>query len=436
MAREFPSASVLENVRFNALVVVPNALKGLFKPRRRAVAAATAAGVDGRAVGLLRGMSKSYGPGPVWVRLVGDRALLVLSRDDARRVLGGSPSPFASDPPSKRKGMTAFQPDALTISRDGPWENRRRFNEAVLDTGHEHRFTDRFAAVVGEEADRMLRSADADGGGELDWDRWQRAVRRITRRVVFGDGAADDESLTGLLGELMDEANGMPGAPSKRLPELMERIHGYVEAGEEGSLVGLFGEAPSDEVTKTDGQVPHWLFASHDTLAINAFRCLALLAGHPRENGEVEAELDRSPNGGPYLEACLHEAMRLWPTTPMLARVTTTDVDWDGATVPEGTQVVIVNTFMHRDPDRHDFADRFAPEAWIDGGAADDWSFNHLSHGPQGCPGSGLALFLGRTLIARVLTERQIGLVNPKLDPGRPLPHMVDFFGIRIALGN
>ena len=150
----------------------------------------------------------------------------------------------------------------------------------------------------------------------------------------------------------------------------------------------------------------------------------------------VDAELDRSPNGGPYLEACLHEAMRLWPTTPMLARVTTTDVDWDGATVPEGTQVVIVNTFMHRDPDRHDFADRFAPEAWIDGRAADDWSFNHLSHGPQGCPGSGLALFLGRTLIARVLTERQIGLVNPKLDPGRPLPHMVDFFGIRIVLGN
>src|SRR5207248_4131575 len=173
---ELPSASVLENVRFNALVVVPNALKGLFKPRRRALAAATKAGVDGRAVGFLRGMSRKYAPGPVWVRVATDPALLVLSRDDVRRVLDGSPDPFASDPPSKKKGMTAFQPDALTISRDGLWENRRRFNEAVLDAGREHRFADRFAAVVGEEADRMLGSADADGGGELDWDRWQRAV--------------------------------------------------------------------------------------------------------------------------------------------------------------------------------------------------------------------------------------------------------------------
>ena len=126
------SASLVENARFNALVIVPNALKGLFRPRRAPWAATTRANVDRWAVGLLRGMRDSYGPGPVWVRVVTDRALLVLSVDDVRRVLKGSPELFASDPESKRKGMTAFQPDALTISRDGPWENRRRFTEAVL----------------------------------------------------------------------------------------------------------------------------------------------------------------------------------------------------------------------------------------------------------------------------------------------------------------
>jgi cytochrome P450 len=118
----------------------------------------------------------------------------------------------------------------------------------------------------------------------------------------------------------------------------------------------------------------------------------------------------------------------------MLARETVTDVDWDGASVPAGTQVLIVNTLFHRDPDTHDFADRFAPEAWTDGGAGEDWSFNHLSHGPQGCPGSGLALFLGTTMLSAVLTDRQVELLEPKLNPDRPLPHMLDFFGLRFRL--
>jgi cytochrome P450 len=430
---ELPSASLLENARFNALVVVPNAVKGLFRPRRQAVAALTRAGVDRRAVGLLRGISRSHGPGPVWVRVVKDRALLVLSRDDVRRVLGGSPHPFASDPEGKRKGMTAFQPDALTISRDGAWENRRPFNEAVLDTGRPHRLTDRFAAVVREEAAELLRGADSNEG-RLEWGAWHRTLRRITRRVVLGDAAREDESLTELLGELMSEANRMPGEPSERLPELTERIRRYVDAGEEGSLVSLFAEAPSDEETRVEGQVPHWLFATHDTLAINAFRCLALISSHPRQRAAVESELAGDAAGGPYLAACLHEAMRLWPTTPMLARETVEDVEWDGATVPAGTQVLIVNTFMHRDPDRHDFADRFAPEAWTDGTAADDWSFNHLSHGPQGCPGSGLALLVGTTLLATLLGERHVRLVEPRLDPERPLPHMLDFFALRFEV--
>ena len=77
-----PSASLLENARFNALVVVPNAVQGLIRRRRPAVAAATRANVDGHAVSLLRGMSRSYGGGPVWVRIVRDRALLLLSPTD------------------------------------------------------------------------------------------------------------------------------------------------------------------------------------------------------------------------------------------------------------------------------------------------------------------------------------------------------------------
>jgi cytochrome P450 len=441
-----PSASLLENARLNALVVVPNAVQGIFRRRAPAVRAATAADVDRWAVGLLNGMRRSHEGGPVWVRVITDRALLVLSSDDVRRVLEGSPEPFASDPETKRKGMAQFQPDALTISRGALWVNRRRFTEAVLDTGEKrHRLAERFAGTADAEAVALLADVDATPDGELRWEAWHRSWRRLTRRVIFGDGARDDEGLSERLEELMARANSLPSDPAEGLAGFMAAIERYVGEGEEGSLVSLIAEAPADRETKVAGQLPHWFFALQDTLAINSLRALALIASHPRQRTKVAEELAATAGDGPpltaaqvdeldYLEACLEEAMRLWPTTTMLSRETVEEVDWNGETVPAGTQVLIVNTFHHRDPDVVEFADRFYPEAWTKGAARDEWTFNQFSHGPQGCPGAGLALFLGKALGAAVLARRRPSLVEPSLDPERPLPHMLDFFRLRIRL--
>jgi cytochrome P450 len=421
------SASLVENARFNALVIVPNALQGIFRRRRQAVAAATRADVDGRAVGVLAGIKRGHAGGPVWVRVVRDQALLLLTPADVHRALEGSPDPFASDPPAKRDGMVAFQPDALTISRGGAWRNRRAFTESVLDTGApRHREADRFAAVAAEETRGL-------GDGELTWEPWNDAFRRITRRVVLGDAAADDRDLSETLAEMMSEANGMPGEVSERYAAFVTRLGRYVAAAEPGSLVAHFGEAPADAETKPVGQIPHWLFANGDTLAINAFRALAAIASHPAQRAKLEAEL--SGDGDlPYLEACLEDAMRLWPTTTMLSRETVAETDWRGETVPACTQVLIPNTFLHRDRGRLEYADRFAPERWVSGEAAGEWSFNHFSRGPQGCPGAGLALLIGKAVLTTLLRERRVEPISPRLDPSRRLPHMLDYFGIRFRL--
>ncbi|MGI9019910.1 MAG: cytochrome P450 [Solirubrobacterales bacterium] len=425
------SASLYENARFNALVVVPNALQGIFRRRRAPVAAATRANVDRRAVGLLAGMSRGHNGGPVWVRLVRERALLLLAPADVHRALAASPDPFASDPKAKRDGMCAFQPDALTISRGEAWRERRAFAESVLDTGMpQHRLAERFDQVARSEIEAIL----AQARGELRYDEWSLALRRITRRVLLGDSARDDEPLTDLLAELMSKANGMPGEPAERYPELLGRMQEYAAKAQEGSLVSLFAEAP-DPHTDPAGQAIHWLFAGGDTIAANSFRALALLASHPRQRAVV---LDELAGGGdhPYLDACLHEAMRLYPTTLMLARETLAETDWKGETVAAGTQVVIANQFMHRDTARYPWADAFSPERWIDGEAAEAWSFNHFSRGPQGCPGVGLAMLIGKRALASVLSTRAVELRSGSLDPERPLPHMLDFFGLRFGLSS
>jgi cytochrome P450 len=421
--RDFEHASLVDGLRFTAQVAVPNLIQGLFRRRRKAVAVATKAGVDGHAVGFMAGLRKRYGDGPLWIRVAKDEALLLLGRDSIRKALGGSPDPFAADPDPKRKGMSHFQPDALTISRSPLWEDRRRFAEAVLDTGKPaHRLADRFAAICEEETANLMA-----GVYELDWDSFNVAVRRVTRRIVLGDSAADDEQLSKLLGELMDEANSLPGERNEKYDRYMAKIEAYVAAAQDGSLVSLFAQAPQTPATKPAGQVTHWLFALGDTLAINAARCLAVLVSHPRELAGARAEPER-------LGACLHEAMRLWPTTPMLSRQTVTEVDWDGVTVPAETQLLIVNTFNHRDRGEHEFADRFEPEAWISGSAGEDWSFNHFSHGPQGCPGVELSLFVGKAMLGKILSERDVTLLDPTIESTRPMPHMLDYFGLRFGL--
>ena len=446
MASELPGASLIEGIRFTTQAMVPNVVQGLFRRRRSAVGVATRLNTDGQAVGVIGGIRRGHGPGPVWVRAGTDRMLLLFEAGDVRRVLEGSPTPFAPDPEAKRKGMGHFQPDALTISRGEEWRKRRRFAEAVLDTGEPvHRDADRFAEVAAEEIGELLAVVEGTHEGELEWDPWSDAAWRITRRIVFGDAARDDHELTDLLAEMMASANGMPGETSDKLGGFLERVGAYIDRGEEGSLVGRFGEAPVDDEVKPDRQVTHWLFAMGDTLAANAFRALAAVASHPWPRAEVEAEVAAAAKDGAlrsggavagldYLGACLQDAMRLWPTTPFLSRETLEETEWGGEKVPAGTQILISNTFNHRDAERHEFADRFAPEAWTDGHAERDWSFNHLSHGPQGCPGAGLAIFVGKAMLANLLAGHKVRQANHELDPDKPLPHMLDFFSLKFEL--
>jgi cytochrome P450 len=427
--RDPASATPRESLAFTLRVMLPNLLQGLFRRRPRAVAAATRLGADRRAIRTIERIRRRHGQGPVSLKAGGERMVLALATEDVRAVLEGSPEPYAPDPDAKRRGVSHFQPEALTISRGGSWANRRRFAEAVLDTGKPaHRLADRFAGVVDEELEALLADLDA-GSGELDWDRFHRTGWRITRRVVLGDGARDDQELTELLASLMDEANKLPAEDeqSEHLDPYLAKIAGYIDAAEPGSLVGQFSEAPSDAETRVERQVTHWLFAMGDTLSANVFRALALLASHPREREIAE----RDPE---YLGACLEEAMRLWPTTPLLSRVTLEEATLGGAAVPAGTQLLISNTYNHRDRERHEDADRFHPEAWTEGNRSEDWSLNHFSHGPQGCPGAGLALFVGKAALAKLL-RRPVRLLQPRLDPERPLPQMLDFFRLRFAVG-
>jgi cytochrome P450 len=426
---DLPSASLGESVRFVATGLVPSVARGLFKPRRGAMKVLTALDTDARAAKVLAGIRRRHGG--QGVRLLGGRMVTLWGPEAIRDVLDRSGEEFGSDAGAKAKGMSHFQPDALTLSRGEEWRDRRAFNESVLATSERvHPDGARMLQVVGEEVARLdLRST-------LEWADWERLFDRITLRVIFGDRARGDQELTGLLERLMGEGNRLVGLSTNgEYHEFYGRLERQLLDPEPGSLVARFAEAPHSDRTRVVQQLPHWIFAMRDTLGANAYRALAVIVGDRLVEDRVRDELEGADLGDPgaidglrYLEGCLQEAMRLWPTTPLLAREATRKTTVAGTELDEGTQVMILNTFNHRDAETVPDAHRLRPERWLEGER--DPRFNHLSGGRQYCPGIPLVLLLGKGVLARVLASHELTLERPRIDAGRDLPMMLDFFDI------
>ena len=427
-----PEASLPESLRFAVVGLLPNLVRGLFSPRPAAVKLLARLDSDGRAVAELAELRRRHGG--QGVRLLGGRIAVLWGVEAIREVLDRSAETYASDAGAKGKGMSHFMPDALTLSRGEEWRDRRAFNESVLATSESvHPLAERFVAVVGEEVDRLHL------GGGLRWADWEKLFDHITLRVIFGDRSSGDQELTGLLESLMAEANRLVGLDGgDDYYALYGRLERKLQDPEEGSLLSRFADAPQSDRTRVVHQVPHWMFAMRDTLASNTYRALTAIVADPEVERRVLEEVDGTDLSDPsaidgltYLKGGLSEAMRLWPTTPLLVRETIRETTLAGEKLDEGTQVMIVNTFNHRDGERVEDADRFCPERWSSGER--DYRFNHLSNGSQDCPGGPLVYLLGKAVLARILAAYHLTLREEPLDPGEPLPYTLDPFTTSFA---
>jgi cytochrome P450 len=345
----------------------------------------------------------------------------------------------------KRRLFSPFAPDALNGSPPDLHAERRPFNEAVLDYGHEpHRLAERFLRVVREEVAAML--ADT---GVLDYERSVAAFRRIARRCALGEAAADDTELSEEHSRLRADADWLGlkvwnRRRNARLRASMDgRIQRYVAAAEPGTLVSLFTSAPREAETRPNGQVPFWLMAL-DAVRTAVFNALALLTTDPAAHERAIAEVRMADTAhGPgtvaaladlaFVRACLLDSVRLWPAAAMLVRVTATETEWYGETLPIGTRVLIPAAAHHR-ARRLPHANRFAPDVWLDGSADADWQMNVFSRGAAQCAGRNLALLLGTASLAELLRQRDFELLSPKLIPDRSLPYGINPLKVRFAV--
>jgi len=444
MTAGIPRASVGESLRFTLTYLLPSLLKGIAIPMPFWTELATRFD-QGRGVATVERLTQRYGGRPVILKSVGGQTLLVLSADDVRRVLESPVAVYGMNAAEKRRLFALFAPDALNGSPPDVRPERRPFNEAVLNYGHEpHVFAERFLRVVHEEVGAML----ADGG-TLDYERSLAAFRRISRRCALGDAAADDTELSEEHSRLRGDADWLGlkfwrrGSDARLKASMDERIQRYVAAAEPGTLVSLFATAPAEADTRPNGQVPFWLMAL-DAVRTAAFNALALLSTDPSARERALAEVRAADSAhGPgtvaglaelhVVRACLLDSVRLWPAAAMLVRVTAEETEWYGETLPAGTRVLIPVVAQHR-ARRLPQANTFAPDRWLDGSADADWQMNVFSRGGAQCAGRNLALQLGTASLAELLRQREFELLDPKLAPNRPLPYGINALNVRFAV--
>lgn len=432
-------ASLLDSLRLGATVLLPLVGRGLIIRRPRAVALAERIDADRRAVRLLQSLHERYGAGPVLVNFPARRLAVVLSPDHVQRVLDETPEPFTAANLEKRSSLGRFQPHGVLVSEGEARTDRRRFNEAVLDTERPvHRLADDLVSKVREEVAAVVGLAERSG--HLAWDDFARGWWRMVRRVVLGDAARDDHAVTDLLARLRRGANWGYLRPGQNAvhARFERRLRAHLERAEPGSLAHLVATAPATPQTVPHDQVPQWLFA-FDAAGMATFRTLALLASHTEQAGHARDELSgrdlSTPQDLPYLRACVLESSRLWPTTPSILRDTTTTTVWDSGTLPAGTALMVFAPFFHRDDRRLPYADRFQPGVWADGYASDEWPLIPFSAGPAECAGRNLVLLVTSTALAALLEHHDYRL-RPlgRLDSGRPLPGTLNPFTLRFAV--
>lgn len=443
-----PTASVLDTVALAVDVLAPTFAKGVIVRRPKVVALAERLELDRRAVQRMQKLHDKYGNGPLMLPLPIRKQAIVLAPEHVRRVLDESPEPFAAASSEKRAALSHFEPRAALVSCGRERAERRRFNEEVLE--HEravHHMVGKFLPVVDDEARRLLNAARAQG--ELDWNTFNAGWTRVVRRVVFGDGAAGDEEISDMIIRLRQAANWAFMRPKRTglRARFLARIQSYLERAEPGSLAAVAASVPQSAETSANHQVPQWLFA-FDAAGMATFRALALLAAHPDQAARARAELRSHPGMErqylPFLRATVLEALRLWPTTPAVLRQSTRDTAWNGDTMPAGTGLLIFAPFFHRDDRRMPFADRFAPEVWLENDRVRDaqhrdWPLIPFSSGPVTCPARNLVLMLTSVMLGALIGEDADGQAlrlapQGRLDPAR-LPGTLDNYGLRFGFG-
>jgi len=174
-------------------------------------------------------------------------------------------------------------------------------------------------------------------------------------------------------------------------------------------------------------EVDTFMFEGHDTTAMSMIWTLFLLGHHPEIQEKVYQEIDylwkrdsveeakllsaNQLRELKFLEACIKESLRLFPSVPFIGRVAATDIEYENYTIPKDSTLFLFIHMIHRDPRLFTKPYSFIPERFIEGSDAyvkNPFAYVPFSAGPRNCIGQKFALQEEKVVLATVLRHFQL----------------------------
>jgi len=366
----------------------------------------------------------------------------VFHPDGVKAVLAGSREGYS-------KGNRFYQQIAqsfgwgLLTSEGELWRRQRRLVQPLFT----RRQIAAYAELMAEEAaavagrwDRVTRNGrSVDANAEMVG-----LALRVVGRAIFGDdvaraGAVLDSAFPVLNRHTFRRAMSPLAPPAswptpdnrraararRALYEVVDELIAHRQrAGADGEdlLSRLLlardpdtGEAMDLQQVRDEALI--FLLAGHETTSTALTFTLHLLGRHPSEQqlvlDELDAVLDGRPptlDDAPALERtamAIKEAMRLYPPAYALGRLSVTENEVGGYSIPAGAYVVVSQFATHRHPQFWDDAEAFDPARFTPEreGARHSHAYFPFGGGPRACIGAHFAM-LEATMAVALLLQR------------------------------
>jgi cytochrome P450 len=373
---------------------------------------------------------------------------LVFHPDAAQRVLAGASANYRKDNVFYSEIRSAFG-DGLLTTQDDDWQRQKRFLQPLFTPKR----VEGYAATMGQQIDEFAQRWRSRPPGRVDLDEeMTRLALLVVCSVLFGQDVQHVLPVVqrefGPLGAAVRARAMAPvrlprtwplpvnrrlGKSQRSLHEVCEEIIRHRREGgeQQEDMVGLLLRARDEDNYLTDrevrDQVLVFLLAGHETTSTAVTFTLHLLGRHPDVQQRIRREIDtvvggRVPGAGDaaglqYTTMVLKEAMRLYPSAPLMGRRAIADDALCGYRIPAETDVVVAPWVIHRHPKYWEVPEafdpgRFTPEREK---ARHRYAWLPFGGGPRGCIGQHFSML--ESVIALAVLVRDFEFAAPAGEP-------------------